>query len=95
MVAWTEAWDRDMGQVWLEVVGVKTGVSRTCLVVDLPHPKDKPALRRRGIVVELNYGSRGLCPRGWSGRARDCHVKIRRIVWTKKPPPPPPPVRRW
>jgi hypothetical protein len=80
MVAWTYARSRDMGRVWLEVVGVRTGVSRRCLVVDLPQAKHRPALVRRGVVVELDYTSSfAICGRTWTGNARECRVKVRKL----------------
>jgi hypothetical protein len=75
MVAWTAAQDSDIGERWLTVAG--PGGAARCLVVDLPHPRDRGALERRGILVELGYHSRWICGPGWSGRARDCPVRVR------------------
>lgn len=77
MVAWTYAKDADMGKVWLEVEGVKTGIRKTCLVVDLPETIDRPNLIKRGIIVELGYTNRDICPPGWDGAARLCKVRVR------------------
>ena len=74
MVAWTQADARDIGTTWLRVVGPYGAVD--CLVVDLPRDRDRAALERRGIVVELGFPSRGICGEGWSGRARDCRVRV-------------------
>ena len=74
MVAWTYATDRDIGETWLTVAGPAGTLA--CLVVDLPQKRDKAALERREIVVELGWPSRWVCGRGWSGRARDCRVRV-------------------
>lgn len=74
MVAWTAAADADIGETWLRVAGPAGALD--CLVIDLPQRRDRPALERRGIVVELGYPSRWICGTGWSGRARDCKVKV-------------------
>jgi hypothetical protein len=77
MVAWTHARARDMGETWLDVEGIETGKRLRCLVVDLPHPKDRPNLIRRGIMVELDYrSSLQICPSGWGGAARECAVRV-------------------
>jgi hypothetical protein len=79
MVAWTHAQARDMGETWLTIEGVRTGVRRRCLVVDLPQPQHKPGLVARGIVVELDYSSsKQICPPGWEGAARLCKVRVSR-----------------
>jgi hypothetical protein len=75
MVAWTAATDADIGERSLIVHG--PGGAARCLVIDLPQAKDRPALQRRGILVELGYDSRWICGPGWSGRARDCLVRVR------------------
>lgn len=77
MVAWTAAADRDIGETWLVVEGVKTGRRLRCLVVDLPEPRDRPALIRRGILVELNFESSDICPKGWRGKATECKVRVK------------------
>jgi hypothetical protein len=41
----------------IEVLGLKTGVSRRCKVVDVCHPRDCKRILARGIRVELDYGS--------------------------------------
>lgn len=74
MVAWTAATDADIGETWLRIVG--PGGAATCLVVDLPETRDRAALEKRGIVVELGYMNRDLCLPGWTGRARDCKVRV-------------------
>jgi hypothetical protein len=80
MVAWTYAKDEDMGRKWLLVEGVKTGVRKRCLVVDLPQPRDKANLIKRGIVVELDArSSRAICPPGWDGAARLCAVRVKEV----------------
>jgi len=81
MVAYTYARDADMGNLWLEVEGVETGVRRRCLVVDLPRSgRDKVSLIRRGVLVELDPDSgQDICGASWSGRARDCRVRVRRV----------------
>jgi hypothetical protein len=77
MVAWTQATDADIGTTWLRVVG--PAGSATCAVIDLPETVDRPALEARGIVVELGWKNRNLCRPGWSGRARDCRVRVQVI----------------
>lgn len=42
---------------WIDVRGQRTGVQRRCKVLDICHPNDCPALRRRRIVVELDEAS--------------------------------------
>lgn len=73
-VAYTLAHDDDMARLWLRVAGPAGALE--CLVVDLPHPRDRPALVKRGIVVELGYENRWICGHAWSGRARECPVRI-------------------
>jgi len=74
MVAWTAATDADIGVTWLRIVG--PGGAADCLPVDLPQDRDRAALLRRGVLVELGYANRDLCLPGWSGRARDCRVNV-------------------
>lgn len=73
MVAWTQAIDADIGRAWLRIEGPAGALD--CLVVDLPHPRDRPALIKRGILVELGYDNRWICGARWTGRARDCRVR--------------------
>lgn len=79
MLAWSQATDADIGKTWLYVIG-PAGSGRF-LVVDLPRPgKDKQALIRRDIAVELGYANREeICGPHWSGRAIDCRVRIQVI----------------
>lgn len=79
MVAYTHARDEDMGARWLDVEGLATGVTRRCLVVDLPRPgRDKANLIRRGILVELDAASsRAICGAAWRGKASECPVRVR------------------
>jgi len=74
MVAWTHAQDRDIGRTWLHVEG--PAGEADCLVVDLPQDADRPGLVERDIEVELGWRNRGICGRDWSGRARDCPVRV-------------------
>lgn len=75
MAAYTYARDSDMGQLHLHIKG--PAGEATFLVVDLPRSRDKPGLIRRGVVGEVDYQSgRGICGEHWSGRARDCPVKV-------------------
>lgn len=60
---------------WLTVRSAK-GVRR-CRVTDVPQPRDRSAILRRGIVVELDYASnRALCPR--NEPPRRCAVEVSR-----------------
>jgi hypothetical protein len=78
MVAWTYAEDEDMGRKVITVEGVKTGVRKSCLVVDLPQPFDREALDRRGVAVEMDYhSSLAVCGASWEGAARECPVRWR------------------
>lgn len=77
MLAWTQARDGDIGRTRLRVVG--PAGAATFLVIDLPQTKDKQALIRRGVLVELGYMNRWICGASWTGRARDCRVKVMRI----------------
>jgi hypothetical protein len=75
MLAWTEATDADVGETWLRVVG--PAGSATFLVIDLPQSYDKQNLIRRGVIVEIGYANREeICGAAWSGRARDCRVRV-------------------
>lgn len=74
MVAWTYARDADIGETWLRIVG-PTGALE-CLVIDLPQKRDRPGLVERDVEVELGYPSRWICGKGWTGRARDCPVRV-------------------
>lgn len=79
-VAYTLARDRDMARLWLRVEGPAGALN--CLVVDLPYPPplpDRENLIARGVYVELGYRSKWICGKGWSGRARDCPVKVWRL----------------
>jgi hypothetical protein len=74
-VAYTLAGDQDMARLWLRIQGPAGTLD--CLVVDLPRPgRDKRELLRRRVWVELGYRNRWICGKGWSGRARDCEVRV-------------------
>lgn len=45
---------------WLTVRGQRTGAVLTCLVVDVPAARDRAAIIRKGIVVELDHASAGI-----------------------------------
>lgn len=75
MAAYTFARDADMGRLWLHIRG--PAGEADFLVVDLPQPRDKQSLIKRGVVAELDAASGPLiCGEGWTGRARDCPVKV-------------------
>ena len=74
MIAWTAARDVDIGRTWLHIEGPAGTLD--CLTVDLPQDVDRPALEQRGVLVELGYPSRWICGKNWSGRARDCRVRV-------------------
>jgi hypothetical protein len=58
---------------WLTVASRRG--QRRCRVTDVCHPRDCAAIRRRGIVVELDAGSNAaLCPRNEPPRA--CRVEV-------------------
>jgi hypothetical protein len=40
---------------WVTVTGIRTKKSLTCLVVDVPAPKDRRTIERRNIVVEIQH----------------------------------------
>jgi hypothetical protein len=74
-VAYTLATDADMARLWLRIAGPAGTLD--CLVVDLPRPgRDKRNLIRRRVWVELGYRNRWICGEGWTGRARDCEVRV-------------------
>lgn len=75
-VAYTLAHDRDMARLWVQIQGPR-GTIR-CLVVDLPDDSkgDREALIAREVWAELGWPSRWICGPGWTGRARDCEVKV-------------------
>jgi len=75
-VAYTLAHDRDMARLWLHIEGPVGALD--CLVVDLPDDSQghREPLIRRQVWAELGYRNRWICGKGWSGRARDCRVKI-------------------
>ena len=79
MIAYTHATAADMGVTWLEVKGVRTGVRKRCLTVDMPRPgRDKANLIRRGVLVELDAESgQAVCGASWSGKATECPVRVR------------------
>lgn len=79
MAAYTFARDEDMGQLWLHIQG--PAGEADFLVVDLPQPgRDKRSLVERGVVAEMDYASGELvCGVGWTGRARDCKIKVWRL----------------
>lgn len=80
MIAYTYARDEDMGKLWLEVEGIKTGIKRRCLVVDLPREKDRVNLVRRNILVEIDAASSvAICSPSWRGKASECPVRVRKI----------------
>ena len=75
MAAYTFARDQDMGRLWLHIQG--PAGEADFLVVDLPQPADRDGLVERGVVAELDYASGELvCGEGWTGRARDCEIKV-------------------
>lgn len=75
MVAYTYATDSDMGRLRLRIAGPAGTIE--VLTVDLPKPgRDKRALIAWDVVVELGYPSRWICGPYWTGRARDCKVKV-------------------
>ena len=76
MVAYTYARNTDMGRLWLHIAGPAGALD--CLVIDLPRPgKDKANLIERGVWAEMDYWSGfRVCGAGWTGRARDCPVRI-------------------
>lgn len=79
MAAYTFARDEDMGRLHIYIQGPVGGAD--FLVVDLPQPgRDKRNLIERGVIAEMDYGSGFLiCGKGWTGRARDCPVKVWRL----------------
>jgi len=74
--AYTLARDADMARLWLHIVGPAGAID--CLVVDLPNDSlgHRQPLIRRGVWAELGYPWRWICGKGWTGRARDCPVRI-------------------
>lgn len=75
-VAYTLAHDEDIGRLWLRIQGPAGTIE--CLTIDLPDDSkgDRPPLIRRRVWVELGYSARWICGAGWTGRARDCPVRI-------------------
>lgn len=65
---------------WVRVQSRKNGRSLRCRVTDVPQPRHLPLLRKRNIVVELNFASaRILCNIRRSGQEppRACPVIVR------------------
>lgn len=63
-------------------VVTSTRGSLNCLVVDVPHPRDRPSIIRRGIVAELDFESaRLLCGIRFAGQEppRNCPVSVREV----------------
>lgn len=76
MAAYTYARGEDMGHLWLHIVG--PAGEADFLVVDLPQPRDRAGLIRRGVIAELDYQSGFLiCGKGWTGKATECKIKVR------------------
>lgn len=75
-VSYTLAHDRDMARLWLRIAGPAGTI--TCMVVDLPDDShgDRQPLINRGVWAEIGWRQRWICGAGWSGRARDCPVKV-------------------
>lgn len=74
-VAYTLARDQDMARLWLRIKAPYGTI--TCMVVDLPQPgRDRANLIGREVWAEVGYKQRGICGEHWSGRARDCPVKV-------------------
>jgi len=75
-VAYTLAHDADMARLWVRVEGPAGTLN--CLVVDLPDDGQghRQGLIDRRVWVELGYRNRWICGKGWSGRARDCKVRV-------------------
>ena len=68
---------------WVQVQSRKNGQVLRCRVTDVPHPKDIPLLRKRNIVIELNFSSaRILCNIHRTGQEppRACPVTLRPIA---------------
>lgn len=42
---------------WLTVTSAKRNKTLHCRVTDVPHPRDRKAILRRNIIVELDFGS--------------------------------------
>ncbi len=55
MISYTEARDRDIGVLWLNVVSEIDGDSAWCLVIDMPQRAHYQNIRNRGIVIELDF----------------------------------------
>lgn len=65
---------------WVRVQSRKNGRTLRCRVTDVPQPRHLPQLRKRNIVVELNFASaRTLCNIQRSGQEppRACPVILR------------------
>jgi hypothetical protein len=76
-VAYTLAQDRDMARLWLRIAGPAGTI--TCMVVDLPEPPPKPDRQNlidREVWAEVGWRQRWICGTGWTGRARDCPVRV-------------------
>jgi hypothetical protein len=60
----------------LRVTGEVTGVSLSCRVVDIPHPRDRKTIERRGIIIEVSHeNALAIC--GSTRQApRDCPVRV-------------------
>jgi hypothetical protein len=59
------------------VVGQRTGISRLCIVYDVPQPAHRRGLIRRGVIAELdNHSARIICGEA-GGKPRNCRVTVR------------------
>ena len=64
---------------WVRVTSLTTGAVLDCLVVDIPHPRDRKEVIRRGIIAEVAFENAIEVCGSTRQRPQDCQVRIRRI----------------
>jgi len=65
---------------WVVVRGLRLGRQLTCLVIDVPQPRDRARIIRRGIIVELAYEDNGYICGFQNEPPRKCPVQTTEVM---------------